>query len=65
MPDERKKCKYPMSQFYIYEDEVPDGTRVCTPEDCVGCDEMPGCEDVKHCLITEEPITIPHPCPDE
>jgi hypothetical protein len=57
MPEERKKCKYPMSEFYIYEDEVPPNTRVSTPEDCEKCDGMGEdcCEDAKFCLITETP----------
>jgi len=69
MPENRKLCKYPMSQFYIYEDQVPDGDRVCTPEDCEKCMEE-NCDD-KHCLISGEhedkfpPLPVPHPCPDE
>ena len=53
---DRKKCDYPMSEFYIYEDEVPDGTRVSTCEDCITCDGMgeDSCEDSRHCLITEK-----------
>ena len=47
----RELCKYPMSEFYIYEDEVPEGTRVSTPEECEKCDDE-DC-DVKHCLIQE------------
>jgi len=55
MTKERKRCKYPMSQFYIYEDEVPPNTRVSTCEDCITCDDMAICvrDDIKHCLITE------------
>jgi len=34
----RQKCKYPMSEFYIFEDEVPDGYRISTPDDCIGCE---------------------------
>ena len=51
----RKRCKYPMSEFYIYEDEVPDNIRVSTIEDCIKCDGMgeDSCEDARHCLITE------------
>ena len=60
---ERKRCTYPMSLFYIYEDEVPRGVRVSTSEDCEDCEDMKDCEDSKHCLITE--ITTPHPIPDE
>jgi len=47
----RKQCSYPMSEFYIYEDEVPAGMRISTPEECESCDEE--C-DVKHCLIWEK-----------
>lgn len=61
--NDRKRCIYPMSEFYIYEDEVPKGTRVSTPEDCEDCDGMNGCEDSKHCLIEE--LSLPHPNPDE
>jgi len=59
MAKERKRCSYPMSKFYIYEDEVPPNTRVSTPEDCEGCDGLEDgdgnncCEDEHHCLITE------------
>ena len=55
----RKRCDYPMSEFYTYEDEVPANERVSTPEDCEGCDGLENadgentCEAVKHCLITE------------
>ena len=63
---DRKKCTYPMSKFYIYEDEVPADTRVSTPEDCEECDVDYNCEDAKHCLIVDvEPLPIPHPNPDE
>ena len=52
----RKKCKYPMSDYYTYEDEVPANTVVSTIEDCIICDGMgeDSCEDSKHCLITEK-----------
>ncbi len=36
----RIQCKYPMSEFYAYEDEVPSNTRVSTPEDCEKCDSL-------------------------
>ena len=52
MAKERKRCSYPMSKFYIYEDEVPDGERVSTPEDCEKCDDD-CCQDEKYCLISE------------
>jgi len=51
MAKERKECIFPMSLFYIYEDEIPAGTRVSTPEECEVCDET-DC-DVKFCLIQE------------
>jgi len=51
---ERKRCSYPMSDFYIYEDEVIAGERVSTIEDCKGCDIFENdCCDDKHCLIIE------------
>ncbi len=52
---DRIRNKYPMSEFYTYEDEVPADTRVSTIEDCITCDGMgeDSCEDSKHCLITE------------
>ena len=56
MSDERKKCKFPMSKFYIYEDEVPKNERVSTVEDCIKCDYMASCGDTKHCLISETQI---------
>jgi hypothetical protein len=48
---DRQKCKYPMSEFYIFEDEVPKGSRASTVEDCEACDETE-C-DLRHCLIQE------------
>ena len=57
---ERELCDYPMSEFYIYKDEVPANERVNTPEECEGCEGMENsdgentCEDVRHCLITDE-----------
>jgi len=51
MAKERKRCTYPMSEFYIYEDEVPANTRVSTTSDCESCDEA-DC-DLRNCLITE------------
>jgi len=53
MSDKRKKCSYPMSEFYIYEDEVEPYTRVSTPEECEECDDE-DC-DSRFCLITEYP----------
>lgn len=52
-PNNKKRvpCKYPMSLFYNYEDEIPPNTRVSTPDDCEKCKK--DC-DVKHCLITGE-----------
>jgi hypothetical protein len=45
-------CKYPMSKFYNYEEEIPEGTRVCDPEvDCKNCDYK-DCEE-EFCLITD------------
>ncbi len=61
--EDRKLCFYPMSKFYIYEDEVPKNVRVSTLEDCEDCDVMKDCEDSKYCLITELPL--PHINPDE
>lgn len=46
----RIPCPAPMNQFYNYMDEVPDGTRVSTPEDCEKCEDK-NCFPVKHCLI--------------
>lgn len=61
----RKRCDYPLSDFYNFEDEVPYGTRVSTTQDCAGCDTPNEfCLDTGHCLI-EDNITLPHPCPDE
>ena len=56
MSDERKKCKFPMSKFYIYEDEVPKNVRVTTVEDCIKCDDMASCGDTKHCLVSDTQI---------
>ena len=55
----RKLCKFPMSQFYIYEDEVPEGSRVSTASDCIICDGMAECidADTTHCIIDEKPST--------
>ncbi len=54
MKVKRKKCSYPMSEFYIYEDEIGEGERVSTIKDCDNCDGFhgDGCHE-KHCLITE------------
>lgn len=49
-----EKCTYPMSNYYIYQKDVPPNTRVSTSEDCQQCDENCTCED-RHCLITENP----------
>ena len=51
MPDKKRiPCKYPMSNFYNFEDEIPKGTRVSTPEECEKCQE---CCDEPYCLIQE------------
>ncbi len=50
MPEERKRCKYPMSQFYNFEDDVPAGARVSTHNDCEACEE--DCN-LSHCLIED------------
>ena len=65
MANKRIRCKYPMNEFYNFEDEIPVGTRLSTSEDCEGCDgfENDDCSGSKHCLIEE--LSIPHPCPDE
>jgi len=47
---ERKKCQYPWSLFYIYEDEIPQGTTLSTPEDCAECDCADDC-DTGWCLF--------------
>ncbi len=44
-------CSYPMNQFYNYQEEVPEGTRVSDPAECEVCDET-DC-DLRHCLIQE------------
>ena len=51
--DDRIKCKYPWSIFYVYEDEILVGERVSTLSDCLGCDECETCDE-GHCLITEK-----------
>lgn len=63
--EQRQRCKYPMSEFYNFEDEVPVNTRLSTPEDCEDCDNLNifDCIETGHCLI--EGLSIPHPCPDE
>jgi len=52
----REKCKYPMSKFYIYVDEIPENVRISGCEDCIKCDDMACCQDGndgRHCLITD------------
>jgi hypothetical protein len=50
----RKLCSYPMSLFFVYEDEVPPNTSVCTMEDCTKCNDRDGqCCSEPYCLITE------------
>jgi hypothetical protein len=53
MFEERKECTYPMSNFYTFEDEVPDGSRVSTTKDCEVCKEK--CEN-RHCLIEDSQL---------
>jgi len=52
MDKERIRCKYPMSQFHNFEDEVPAGARVSTADDCNACDPDDDCE-MSHCLIED------------
>jgi len=50
----RVPAPYPMNMFYCYLDEVREGDRVSTPEDCEGCTEKnrDGSEcDMRHCMI--------------
>ena len=64
MEKKRIPCKYPMSNFYNFEDEVPEGTRVSTPEECETCDEK-DCS-LKFCLIQEskdKTYDCEHHCP--
>ena len=51
MDKQRQRCKYPMSEFYNFEDEVPNGSKVSTVKDCEEC-ECKDC-DLRHCLIQE------------
>lgn len=46
---ERVRCDYPMSQFYIYKDEVLPNEVVSTTEDCKVCEEE--ICDVNYCLM--------------
>ena len=46
----KTRCEYPMSDYYIYQEDVPSNVRVSGTSDCESCKE--DCED-KHCLITE------------
>ena len=46
----RVPCTYPLSEFYTYMDEVVDGDRASTTEDCEKCNEE-DC-DIRHCLIS-------------
>lgn len=51
---DRVPCTYPMNEFYNFEDEVPDDTRVSTVDDCLGCNDMDCAKsDAKYCLIGE------------
>lgn len=65
----RKKCDYPLSEFYIYEDEIPANTRISTDEDCEKCytegSAFEGCKERPFCLVEEDDMPTPHPCPDE
>ena len=62
----RKRCLYPLSDFYNFEDEVPADTRVSTVADCAGCDSPNEyCLDTGHCLIEDPTLPKPHPNPDE
>ena len=57
MDKERIRCKYPMSKFHNFEDEVLKGEKVSTLEDCEDCAKDCG---KLHCLIAD-PLTITHP----
>jgi len=52
---DRIRCKYPMSEYYTYEYEVPANTVVSTPEDCEVCRRLGNddCNGAKHCLMTD------------
>jgi hypothetical protein len=51
MAKERQRCRYPMSEFYNFEDEVLDGDRTSTPDDCEKCMEE-NCDN-RYCLIND------------
>ena len=40
---------YPLNLFFNYVEDIPDGVRISTPEDCEKC-IVKQC-DVTHCLI--------------
>lgn len=56
---QRAYCTWPMSEFYVFEDEIPDDVRISTSKDCEKCEaimclgEVKEHEDCRHCLITE------------
>ena len=53
MNDTNKKripCPFPINEFYNFEDEIPEGTRISTSKDCENCCEE--CYD-RYCLISE------------
>ena len=45
------RCTFPMSNFYIYEHEVPLNVRVSSFFDCESCEDKDSCK-VRCCLIT-------------
>ena len=49
----RKRCTYPMSEFYNYEDEIPEGVRVSDPDSDCSCCTDEDCDE-RHCLIGPE-----------
>lgn len=44
-------CSYPWSEFYLYMEDIPDGTRLSTIKDCETCEDK-DC-DCKYCLIED------------
>lgn len=49
----KTRCSYPWSEFYTYMEDIPEGTRVSTPEDCKECTCPGDCDDGDLCLIEE------------
>jgi hypothetical protein len=56
--EKRVPCSFPMNKFYNFEDEIPEGVRLNTPEECEKCKDGDDAEiwrelcGGEHCLVS-------------